>query len=158
MDLSDDISPVLQLQGVPWIIGAAISKAPMSIALKLSTEAETGAVRIDSTQTSLGQNLQETRILDWAPRDQSHVLFGTLSVKARRVAPDTLPTDVTSAGPTGSAWDGDVIELHADGGAWTSITVWGFATVEGCRRHVRFSVVTKGDESKRVRLVYDWVG
>lgn len=54
--------------------------------------------------------------------------------------------------------EGDVIWSHTEslGNGWVADQVWGFAEVEGLRRHVRRVVSRKGKEVVRVRLVYDW--
>lgn len=41
---------------------------------------------------------------------------------------------------------------------WSARQVWGFAMVDGVRRHVRRTVVVgKGDKTDRTKLVYDFV-
>lgn len=44
------------------------------------------------------------------------------------------------------------------GNGWMACQVWGFATVDGVRRHVRRIYSKKGKEEHRVRLVYDYKG
>lgn len=42
---------------------------------------------------------------------------------------------------------------------WTAHQVWGFAVVEGERRHVRRILARReGWREERVRMVYDWKG
>ena len=56
--------------------------------------------------------------------------------------------------------DGDVILSYTESTAngWTAVQVWGFATVDGVRRHVRRIYSKKGKEEHRIRLVYDYKG
>lgn len=44
------------------------------------------------------------------------------------------------------------------GNGWMACQVWGFATVDGIRRHVRRIYSKKGKEEHRVRLAYDYKG
>jgi hypothetical protein len=56
--------------------------------------------------------------------------------------------------------DGEFIQSFVDneGKGWNGEQIWGFAEVDGKRYHVRRVVVKKGDETLKVRLVYDWHG
>ena len=148
----------MELQEVPWLVRTLVSKAAVSVSLKQSADGSIS--RIDSTQTSLGHALEETWLLDWEPRESSHTVFGKLLVRARLASP-TAVDEVVLRGRSESYeddWQGDVIELYVEGEGWTSTQVWGFTTVGGCRRYARRSVVRKGDDSKVVQVVYDWVG
>lgn len=56
-------------------------------------------------------------------------------------------------------WDSeDVLESFVESldNGWTALQYWGFADVEGVRRHVRQVVTKKGKDELRIRLVYDW--
>ena len=56
--------------------------------------------------------------------------------------------------------DGEFVESYVDNekAGWTGEQIWGFATINGERRHVRRVIVKKGDTALKVRLVYDWQG
>ncbi|KAI7971913.1 hypothetical protein EIK77_007512 [Talaromyces pinophilus] len=134
-----------------------VSKAAVSVTLKQSID--DGVSRIDSTQNSLGHAVEETWFLNWEPRESTHTVFGKMIVRARLVSPTSVGEAVLQ-GPSEkytADWDGDVIELSVENEGWTSTQVWGFTTVEGSRKYVRRSVVKKGDISKVVQVVYDWV-
>lgn len=135
-----------------------VSKASVSVTLKQT--AEDGVSRIQSTQNSLGHTVEETWVLDWEPIESVHTVFGKMIVRARVVSPTSVGEAVLQ-GPSEkytADWDGDVIELSVENEGWTSTQVWGFTTVEGSRKYVRRSLVKKGDASKVVQVVYDWVG
>lgn len=135
-----------------------VSKASVSVTLKQT--AEDGVSRIQSTQNSLGHTVEETWVLDWEPIESVHTVFGKMIVRARVVSPTSVGEAVLQ-GPSEkytADWDGDVIELSVENEGWTSTQVWGFTTVEGSRKYVRRSLVKKGDTSKVVQVVYDWVG
>jgi hypothetical protein len=56
-------------------------------------------------------------------------------------------------------WEGeDVVESYAESvdNGWTALQIWGFADVEGVRRHVRRVVTKKGKDELKIRIVYDW--
>lgn len=56
-------------------------------------------------------------------------------------------------------WDGEeVMESYVESldNGWTALQLWGFADVEGVRRHVRLVVTKKGKDELRIKLVYDW--
>lgn len=56
-------------------------------------------------------------------------------------------------------WDSeDVLESFVESldNGWTAWQIWGFADVEGVRRHVRRVVTKKGKDEIKIRLVYDW--
>lgn len=65
-----------------------------------------------------------------------------------------------------NGWSKDVIEsddvidgeVESIGNGWTARQCWGFEVVDGERRYVRHSIVHKGKDVKRVRLVYDYKG
>lgn len=144
---------------MPWLIRAALANAPISVALTQEVETSTGVSCIKSTQTSLGRVQKETRVLDWQPRNQSHAVFGNLVVQARVASPASVETALRGSSQShNGVWQGEVIEMHVGGEGWTSTQIWGFTTIDGCKKHTRRSVVHKGDEKRTVQLVYDWVG
>lgn len=56
--------------------------------------------------------------------------------------------------------EGDVIraETESRSDTWKALQIWGFAEIDGQRKHVRRVLATKGKEEIRIRLVYDWQG
>jgi hypothetical protein len=40
---------------------------------------------------------------------------------------------------------------------WMAEQTWGFEEIQGTRYHTRRMIVRKGDESRRARMVYDYV-
>jgi hypothetical protein len=135
-----------------------VSKAALSLTLKQTTD--DGVSRIDSTQNSLGHTVEETWFLNWEPRESTHTVFGKMIVQAHLVSPTSVDEAVLQ-GPSEkytADWDGDVIELFVKNEGWTSTQVWGFTTVEGSRKYVRRTMVKKGDVSKVIQVVYDWIG
>ncbi|KAJ5642144.1 hypothetical protein N7490_006144 [Penicillium lividum] len=158
-ELSDDVTPVMELQGVPWIVRSMLANASISVTLHQSTDAETGVSKVDSSQTSMGQIVQEARVLDWEPRDQPHLIFGNMTVRSRFSSPNDLEAVLRDRSGSGeSDWEGEVIEIEVRTTSWQSITIWGFTTIDGTRRYVRRTVARKGEEERIIQLVYDWAG
>ncbi|KAJ5948185.1 hypothetical protein N7466_001200 [Penicillium verhagenii] len=158
-ELSDDVTPLMELQGVPWIVRSMLSRASISVTLTQSIDAETGVSRVDSSQTSMGQVVEEARVLDWEPRDQSHLIFGNMTVRSRFSAPNDVEAALRDRSGSGEPdWDGEVIEIEVRTVGWTSITVWGFTIIDGTRRYIRRTIARKGEEEKIIQLVYDWAG
>ncbi|KAJ5649053.1 uncharacterized protein N7484_002776 [Penicillium longicatenatum] len=157
-ELSDDATPIMELQGVPWIVRAMLANASISVTLRQSID-ESGVTKVDSVQTSMGQVVEEARILDWERRDQPHLIFGNMTVRSRFSAPNDVETVLRNRSGSGECdWEEEVIEIEVETAGWKSITIWGFTTIDGTRRYIRRSIARKGGEEKVVQLVYDWAG
>ncbi|KAJ5991921.1 hypothetical protein N7451_007645 [Penicillium sp. IBT 35674x] len=157
-ELSDDAKPIMELQGVPWIVRSMLANTSISVTLRQSTD-EAGVTKVDSIQTSMGQVVEETRVLDWEPRDQPHLIFGNMTVRSRFSEPNDLENVLRDRAGSGVCdWEGEVIEIEVKTVGWKSITIWGFMTIDGTRRYVRRSVARKDEEERVVQLVYDWAG
>lgn len=54
--------------------------------------------------------------------------------------------------------DGEVIEAYNESmtDSWNSVIIYGFAVIDGQRRHVRRVVSRKGKQVEKIRMVYDW--
>jgi len=48
--------------------------------------------------------------------------------------------------------------VHNEKNNWTAEQIWGFALIDGVRYHIRRIYLKKGDEIRKVRLVYDYQG
>lgn len=86
----------------------------------------------------------------------SGTLFaGLICIFARFVHQNEIDDDYLREG-----WcrEGELIESTNESvtDTWTVQQVWGFAEVDGQRRHVRKIVGKKGKQVERVRLVYEW--
>jgi hypothetical protein len=47
--------------------------------------------------------------------------------------------------------------VESQGNGWTARQVWGFAKVNGVRKHVRRVVVRKGSQRAAANFVYDFI-
>lgn len=84
--------------------------------------------------------------------------FFTRYVKLSEITQDAWLTEGWD--PECSSEQGQVLLSFTEsvGNGWMACQVWGFATVDGVRRHVRRIYSKKGKEEHRVRLVYDYKG
>ena len=162
--LSDKTDELLAFQGIGWMTRKAIGLATVTLHIKQYTEEGTTHINIDQTATGGMKGTSEHRILDWESREHEDHVFGKLNGKSRWLNLDGVSDDFLKedwlegeeeiSGPAG--------ELHIesysvnDKNGWTAQQVWGFASIDGVRYYVRRVVVKKGDEVRKVRLVYDW--
>jgi hypothetical protein len=84
--LSDDIDPILSMQGVTWFNRTAISYAAISLYVNHYKD-ENGVEHIDTDQRLTGglPGTIENRILDWTPRGHHDYVFGAIIGKSRRL-------------------------------------------------------------------------
>ncbi|KAK0716108.1 hypothetical protein B0H67DRAFT_582411 [Lasiosphaeris hirsuta] len=161
--LSDDISPVLALQGVNWILRAALSRAPISLAISHVRDETSGVGTVTTTQRTMGRVAQEERALDWTDTTSSHPIFGQVVTKSRISAIDDKLKPFLR-----QDWEentSELIEAQSVGPGWTSWQTWGFQIIDGKRYHVRNAIVQKGEdfaetasEFVEFKMIYDWAG
>lgn len=156
--LSDDISPVLELQGVNSLLGKAISMA--SVHLKISQPSEK-EIHIAQTATAASiPGTTEQYILDYQWRENKDPFFGQVKGRSRWIDRNEIDEEGLKDG-LDKFDEGQLIEATGGDvdGKWSATHVWGFLDVQGQRKHVR-KVVVKGrnKEEVRVMMVYDWAG
>lgn len=164
--LSDDVDPVLQLQGIGWWTRKAIGLATVTLHVKQYID-DDKVTHIDIDQTATGgiKGTTELRTLNWEFKEHTDHIFGELKGKTRWTTLDLIDDDflkqewldgeAEKGGPDGEF----VLESYVEATAgWTGKQVWGFAIVEGERRYTRRVVITKGSEVLKIRMVYNWNG
>lgn len=149
-------------------------------------DASGSTVQVDQEQISTGNMKQyEPRILDGEVREREIQYWGKVRgwnkyvsfsfpffrgffmfmllipfryVKLSEITQDAWLTEGWD--PECSSEQGQVLLSFTEsvGNGWMACQVWGFATVDGVRRHVRRIYSKKGKEEHRVRLVYDYKG
>jgi hypothetical protein len=167
------------LQGVGWLTRKAIGLA--TVTQHISHTSTTGGdgqpvTQIDIEQFATGgvKGSSEKRTLDWQYRGHSDWLFGTLQGRTRYNTLKAILEENKGKGVEeedakylAEGWlkeseEGEIVEsfVDNDGAKWTGWQVWGFAEINGERKHTRrFAIRRKDkDEVVRVRLTYDWVG
>ncbi|KAF7189316.1 hypothetical protein HII31_09294 [Pseudocercospora fuligena] len=155
--VSDSTADMLKQQGLPWLVRQAANYSAVEIKLKQYEEGD--GIHLDQEQISTGGVVQlEQRILngEWGERDIQY--WGKVKGwnKYVKVA-DITEDDFLKEGWAQECLDGDVILSHTESqqNGWVADQVWGFAEVDGQRRHVRRVVSKKGKDVIRVKLVYD---
>jgi len=87
--LSDDLDPILQLQGLSWILRKTIAFATATLTISEYTDVDPttseSVVRIDIAQTLTGglAGTTEKRILSWAEREHKDYIFGHVVGRSR---------------------------------------------------------------------------
>ncbi|KAN0068836.1 hypothetical protein V8E54_013005 [Elaphomyces granulatus] len=87
--LSDDMGPILELQGLSWFLRTAIAFATATMKISEYTDVDPttskSVVRIDITQTLTGglAGTTEKRILSWTDREHKDYIFGHVVGRGR---------------------------------------------------------------------------
>jgi hypothetical protein len=119
-------------------------------------EPSSNVISITSSQSTLGRTVEDTRILDWDRElEQYHPLFGATKTRTRcSIARDIVGDEYLLEA---LASDDFVVEVLIESmeDTWKSHQVWFFETIEGVSRQTRRAVVSKNDQSVRIRMVYD---
>lgn len=121
-------------------------------------------VHID-IETSLSglKGTREERAMDGSYQQHEDWLFG--KVKARSEFIDTTALQGSVKNEVGvystEGWidESEYIASYVErlDGAWTASQIWGFAMIDGQRRHVRKIKVAAGDKNAAITFVYDFV-
>ncbi|RMZ66697.1 lccl domain-containing [Pyrenophora seminiperda CCB06] len=174
--LSDPFDPVLALQGIGWLTRKGLGAATITQHLRQTpSTGEDGSpatdITIEQFVTGGIKGNVEKRVLDWAPRDHTDWLFGTVQTRNRystlakaKEENNGQPDDVgfMIEGWLKETEEGEVVEGYAvnEKQGWTAWQIWGFADIGGERKLTRKFVVKKTgkDEFTRVRLTYDYLG
>ncbi|KAF2096674.1 hypothetical protein NA57DRAFT_42328 [Rhizodiscina lignyota] len=165
--LSGEFDSILALQGIGWLTRSAISLATITLHLK-QYNAEDGVEHVDIDQVLTGgiKGTAEHRVLNDEWRDHTDHIFGHVRARSRRTKLSSLKDDDEDEKFLKTDWTQDVIDgdevidgqVESQDNGWTARQSWGFEVIDGERRHCRHAIVHKGDEVKRVKLVYDYKG
>ncbi|KAF1824487.1 uncharacterized protein K489DRAFT_378906 [Dissoconium aciculare CBS 342.82] len=161
--LSDSSIPVLKMQKIPWIVQQAVYYSTITVKLKQTTD-EAGVVHIDQEQLSTGTVQHEPRLVtgEWAERDVQFwgKVKGKTSYKKISELTDDFLKEGWAAEHTAEGDDAVILESYTESLAdtWTATQIWGFAEVQGERRHVRRILAEKEGKTERIRLVYNYQG
>ncbi|KAI0788529.1 hypothetical protein C8Q75DRAFT_807740 [Abortiporus biennis] len=165
--LSDDTDEILRLQGLGWLLRKALALSHLYMKVKHFKD-QNGIERIEIDQTLSGGIPGTTEIhpLDWKDACHEDHIFGAVYNKARRVhLEDEIKSPFLRAG-----WTDDVEKFGAintmavsdpskGGKKWVAEQVWGFALINGERRHTRHvAFVGPNGEVVNAKLVYDYQG
>lgn len=158
--LSDSSQTVLKMQNIGWVIRQAVAYSTVTVTLQQYTDSE-GQNHLDQEQLSTGgiKNFED-RIMDWETTDKENWIWGKVKGRSRYVklseVEDEYLKEGWEDGPEGEVVEG-FVENTKDG--WDARQIWGFAIVEGERKHVRRILARRpGWKEERIRMVYDWKG
>ncbi len=157
--LSDSSQSVLKMQGVNFLVRQAVAYSTVDVTLKQYTSPD-GVQHLDQDQASTGgiKNFED-RVMDWEQGEKSNWIWGKVSGKSRYTKLDSIEDEYLREGWSRDCVDGEVVEGYVESvtDKWSATQIWGFAEVEGVRRHVRRILAKKpGSADLRIRMVYDW--
>ncbi|PTU17182.1 hypothetical protein P175DRAFT_0535988 [Aspergillus ochraceoroseus IBT 24754] len=184
--LSDDVGPILKLQGLGWLMRKAICAATMVVTFAEHRQEGTSDTYLTFDQTLKGiHTLSEKRVLDWTEQDHSDDVFGDVIIRSQLIGGEkgedgkiyanaTLETNLTRdpraeadakqhlrCGTLASAKEQDVVYLHdfirSKSGAWTMEQIWAIELIEGKRFLARYAVVAKDSSVELRRCFYSWM-
>ena len=120
-----------------------------------------GITHIDIDQVLTGgiNGTSEKRALNWEGREHSDHIFGEVIGKTRWTKLADVQDEFLKKHWAKESEEGNVIEAHVKSvtQGWEASQIWGFQVVDGKRHYARNVVVTKGDERKEARLIYEYV-
>ena len=163
---SGEIDPVLQLQGIGWLVRKAIGLMAVTLIIKQYTDNK-GLINIDIEQPGAAgiKGTTELRTINGEWREHEDHIFGAVRGKNKWTKISDYKDDDEDDKYLKSGWDkgtqgGDLIEgiVESLKNGWTARQVWGFQEVNGVRKYARNIVVEKGDQKRIVTLFYDYKG
>lgn len=157
--LSDSSQSVLKMQRINFVVRQAVAYSTVDVTLKQYTT-DDGAKHLDQEQLSTGgiRNFED-RVMDWVETEKYNWIWGQVNGKSRYTTLDQIEDEYLKDGWSQDTVEGEVVEGYVESktDTWIARQIWGFADVDGQRRHVRKILAQKpGWEDLRVRMVYDW--
>lgn len=159
--LSDSSQAVLKMQSIGFIIRQAVQYSTVTVILQQYTDSE-DRLHLDQEQISTGgiRNFED-RIMDWEWTEKYNRIWGKVHGKSRYVKLGEIEDEFLRDGWEEHCVREGIVEGYVESATdkWSARQVWGFAEVGGERKHVRRILAQKpGQESLRIRIVYDWKG
>ncbi|KAI6899849.1 hypothetical protein KC318_g10626 [Hortaea werneckii] len=148
---SDSSQATLKMQGVGWLVRQAVQYSTITLHMKQYTD-DKGTVHLDQESISTGNvSSVENRELNGEWGERENKIWGKFSqgIRARRRLPQ---------GWNQETLDGEVIEAVNESctDTWTAVQIYGFAEIDGQRKHIRRTVAKKGKQVEKITLVYDY--
>ncbi|KAF2858793.1 hypothetical protein K470DRAFT_265820 [Piedraia hortae CBS 480.64] len=156
--LSDSSTNTLKLQNVGMLVRQAANYSTITVQLKQYTD-DKGVEHLDQTQTSTGGiTSHEERYINGELLDAENNIWGKVQGKTRYAKVSELDDAFLKEGWSQDCLDGEVIVgwTQSKSNDWESTLVYGFAEINGERRHVRRVVTKKKGKEDKIKLVYDW--
>lgn len=147
------------MQNINWVVRQAIAYSTVDVTLN-QYEDEEGHKHLDQEQLSTGgiRNLEE-RLMDWVYTEKWNWIWGQVNGKSRYTTLDQIEDEYLRDGWSQDTEEKGIVEGYVESVSdnWVARQIWGFAEVDGQRRHVRKILAQKpGWEDLRIRMVYDW--
>ncbi|KAK3720904.1 hypothetical protein LTR37_003567 [Vermiconidia calcicola] len=157
--LSDSSQQVLKMQKVGFLVRQAVAYSTVTVTIQQYTDSD-GKPHLDQDQLSTGgmKNFED-RIMDWVWTEKSNWIWGKVRGRGHYTKLAEIDDPYLREGWTEECANGDVVEGVAESvtDSWSARQVWGFAMIDGQRRHVRKIHATRpGWKDLRIRMVYDW--
>ncbi|KAI6875848.1 hypothetical protein KC323_g313 [Hortaea werneckii] len=155
---SDSSQATLKMQGVGWLVRQAVQYSTITLHMKQYTD-DKGTVHLDQESISTGNvSSVENRELNGEWGERENKIWGKVkgTTKFRKVS--ELEDDYLKEGWNQETLDGEVIEAVNESctDTWTAVQIYGFAEIEGKRKHIRRTVAKKGKQVEKITLVYDY--
>lgn len=156
--LSDDISPVLAVQGINGLLTKAMSSASIKVKIRQPKEDQYTFIQYATAASIPGTSQQYLLDNDW--RTEKDALYGDVTGRSLWVSLGQIQETMADIGGDWEESEGRLI--LADGGKpdakWTVRTIWGFEELAGGRRFVqRLKEWNKKGEQAIIKMVYDFV-
>ena len=157
--LSDSSQQVLKMQKVGFLVRQAVAYSTVTVTMQQYTDSD-GKPHLDQDQLSTGgmKNFED-RVMDWVWTEKSNWIWGKVRGRGHYTKLAEIDDPYLREGWTEECVNGDVVEGVAESvtDSWKARQVWGFATIDGQRRHVRkIHAKRPGWKDLRIRMVYDW--
>jgi len=168
--LSDPTDPILQLQGVSWLVRKAIGYMTITLITKEYTDDE-GFTHIDIEQPGAAgfKGTTEERTLDGKVGEHEDHVFGAVRGQTKWTKIADLKDEDADEAFLKKGWTEETLN-DADGAVdsyvesvnngWTARQIWGFEEIEvdgeKKRFYTRHVVVKKEDKTIQARLIYDF--
>lgn len=159
--LSDSSTPALKQQNVGFLLRQGIERSNVEMTLTAYKSADGTKEHVDQVQVSTGNmKNEEKRSMEWEWLETENWIWGKVRGKNRFIACKDVEDEFLRTGwEEACSGENDVIEGYVESvtDTWTARQVWGFAVVDGVRRHVRRILAQKpGQKDVRFQMVYDW--
>ncbi|PYH78100.1 hypothetical protein BO82DRAFT_343540 [Aspergillus uvarum CBS 121591] len=151
--LSSDLDPILELQGIPWLLRKTILFTPLTIQIAHHTDTNASGgppqTQLTARQTSskAANPPPDIRHFDWEVYEQENFLFGGIVCRNRYIRGDTsVPTLTEVGGSAGGGEDGvvrpavEVQSLLKDDGDVVRRFLRGEVELDGCTHSEGFLV------------------
>jgi len=161
---SDPTDPILQLQGIGWLIRKAIGLMTVTLIVKQYKD-DGGVVHIDIEQPGAAgiKGTTEERQIDGTWREHEDHVFGAVKgttnwIKISNLKDDDADEAFLKKGWTDETVSDETVDSYVESinNGWTARQIWGFEEIDGERKYVRHVVVKKKDKVERARLIYDF--